>query len=159
MFAFKSDGTYKSAVKLNPGFAWVPSALASFPTGGFLVTGLAYNHDNPVMIPFTGVFGAGGTLLKEVKLTDDDDLFDMAASGDPRVATSSNSSHNHAVSASKMEVGSDGNVYLMRSINPAIIYAISSGGEIVRRFGADSGDANDKIVSMHVAPGKLALLF
>jgi hypothetical protein len=116
VFAFKSDGTYKSAVKLNPGLAWVPSALATFPTGGFLVAGLAYNHDNPVMIPFTGVFGPDGTLLKEVKLTDDDDLFDMAASGDPRVTTSSKSSHNHAITASKMEVGSDGNVYLMRSI-------------------------------------------
>ena len=159
VFAFKSDGTYKSAVKLNPGFAWVPSALATFQTGGFLVSGLAYNGDNPVMIPFTGVFAADGTLLKEVKLPDDDDLFDMAASGDPRVAASSNSSQNHAVSPSKMQVGSDGNLYLMRALNPAILCAISPGGEVVRRFTVHSGNTNDKVVSFHMAAGKLAVLF
>ena len=161
VFVYKPDGTYKSAIKLQPGFPWVPYALAVFPQGSLFVSGLEYDHDrnNPVMWPFSGIFSADGSLLKEVKLEDDDTLRELAAAGDARVTSPSNPSANHAIEFSKMETASDGNVYLMRWTNPAIFYAVSAGGEVVRRFTVDPGDSSYHPVTMHVSGTRIAVLF
>lgn len=128
VFSFKSDGSFKSPISLNPGFWWFPVALAVFPSGEMLITGTEYDKDvNAAMWPFTGIFGADGSLLKEVKLDDDSTLHDMAAAGDKRVSNDENPQANHAVDFTQMESAQDGNVYLMRWTNPTIIYAISPG--------------------------------
>ena len=58
VFVYKADGSYKSAIKLQPGFAWQPSAIAVFPSGNLLVSGLGYGSDrkSKVMLPFTWNF-------------------------------------------------------------------------------------------------------
>ncbi|MGA9041791.1 MAG: hypothetical protein WB421_14765 [Terriglobales bacterium] len=161
VFAFKSDGSYKSAIKLQPGFPWAPSALAVFAHGEFLISGLEYDHDrtNPVMWPFNGIFSSDGRLLKEVKLEDDETLHDLAAAGDARVSSTTNPSHNQAIDFSKMEPAADGNIFLMRWMNPAIFYAVSPGGEVVRRFTVDPGDSSFQPVTMHVSGTRIAVLF
>ncbi len=161
VFVYKADGSYKSAIKLQPGFAWQPSAIAVFPSGNLLVSGLGYGSDrkSKVMLPFTGIFSQDGTLLKEIKLEDDDGLHDMAASGDPRVSSPVNPQANHAVDFSQMEAAADGNIYLMRWLTPAIFYAISPGGEVVRRFTVDPGDADLRPTEMHIAGNRIAVLF
>jgi hypothetical protein len=160
LLAFKSDGTYKSAIKLHPGFPWMPSALAVLPSGNFLISGLEDDRDHhAAMWPITGIFSSDGSLLKEIKLQDDDDIRDMAASGDARVASPTNQWANRAVEFSRMEAASDGNIYLMRWTTPAIIYAISPGGEVVRRFTVDPGEADYKPVEMHISGNRIALLF
>ncbi len=160
-FVYKPDGTYKSSIKLDPGFPWQPSALAVFPQGNLLVSGLEYDRDrkNPAMWPFTGVFASDGTLLKEVKLEDDDSLHDLAVAGDARVTSTTNPWANHAVEFSKMESAMDGNIYLMRWTNPAIFYAVSPGGAVIRRFNVDPGDSSYRPVTMHVSGGRAAVLF
>jgi hypothetical protein len=40
VMVFKSDGTYKLTIKMQPGFGWTPSTLAVFPSGDLLVSGL-----------------------------------------------------------------------------------------------------------------------
>jgi hypothetical protein len=161
VYVYKSDGTYKSAIKLQPGFPWQPSTMAVFPSGNLLISGLEYDHDrkNSVMWPFTGIFGSDGVLLKEVKLEDDDAIHDMALSGDQRVSSFTNPSANHAVEFSKMEAGADGNIYLMRWLTPAIFYAISPGGEVVRRFTVDPGDQDYQPTDMHVSGNVIAVVF
>jgi hypothetical protein len=161
VFVYKSDGTYKSAIKLQPGFAWQPSTMAVFPSGNLLVSGLEYDHDrkNPVTWPFAGIFGSDGVLLKEVKLEDDDAIHNMALSGDQRVSSFTNPSANHAVEFSKMEAGADGNIYLMRWLTPAIFYAISPGGEVVRRFTVDPGDQSYQPTDMHISGNRIAVVF
>jgi len=59
---FKSDGTYKSTIKMQPSFGWIPSTLSVFPSGDLLVSGLRYDRDknNHVMWPFTGIFSSDG---------------------------------------------------------------------------------------------------
>jgi hypothetical protein len=68
VMVFKSDGTYKSTIKMQPGFGWTPSTLAVFPSGDLFASGHRYDGDknNHVMWPFTGIFSSDGTLLKEV---------------------------------------------------------------------------------------------
>jgi hypothetical protein len=58
-----------------------------------------------------------------------------------------------------MQLAADNNVYLMKALSPAMIYAISEGGAVVRRFAVDPGDANMVPKAMHVAGNRLALLF
>jgi hypothetical protein len=160
LFVYKSDGTFKSAIKLNPGFVWSPHALAVFPSGQLLVAGSEYDHDrSAAQWPFTAIFAADGNLLKEVKLEDDDTLHDMAASGDARVSSPIIPNGNRAVDLSQIEMAADGNAYLMRWTNPTIIYAISAGGEIVRRLKIDPGGTGYRPSKMHVFQNRIAVLF
>ena len=160
MFVYKADGTFKSAVKFQTGFPWIPKMLAVFPTGQLLASGEEYDADRAAARwPFTGIFAADGSLLKEVKLEDDEKLHDMAASGDPRVASPTNVHSNHAIDNGLVEMGSDGNAYLMRWMNPAIFYAISPGGEVVRRFTVDPGESGYRPSAMHVNKNRIAILF
>ena len=160
VFVFKSDGSFKAPITLNTGFWWFPSSLAVFQSGEMLITGSEYDKDvNSAMWPFTGIFGADGNLLKEVKLEDDETLHDMAASGDKRVSSVENPQINHAVDFTQVERASDGNVYVMRWTNPAIIYAISPGGAVVRRLKIDPGDKRFYPHSLHTFQNRLAILF
>jgi hypothetical protein len=159
---FKSDGSYRSTIKLQPGFAWIPHTLAAFPSGNLLVAGEEYGRDKDgirELFPFTGIFSSDGTLLKEVKFEDDDLLHDMAANGDTRVTDPKNPSANHAISFSLMQAAADGNIYLMRWTSPAILYGISPGGEVTRRFTVDPGDSDYRPGAMHISDNRVAITF
>ena len=160
VYTFKSDGNFKEQITLNTGFWWFPRALAVFPSGEMLITGSEYDKDvNAPMWPFTGIFSGDGALLKEVKLEDDETLHDMAAAGDDRVTGGADSQANHAVDFTQMERAADGNVYLMRWTNPAIIYAISPGGAVVRRLKIDPEDSRYHPHALHAFQNRLAVLF
>jgi hypothetical protein len=160
VFSYKSDGAFKSTIKLDPGFPWMPHRLAVFPSGQMLITGSEYDQDrSAAMWPFTGIFAADGSLLKEVKLEDDETLHDMAAAGDARVSVPGIPQSNRALANSHIEMAADGNGYLMRWTNPAIIYAISPGGEVVRRLKVDPGESNYQPGTMHVFQNRIAVLF
>jgi hypothetical protein len=47
----------------------------------------------------------------------------------------------------------------MRSTSPAIFYALSAGGEVLRRFTVDPGDISYGPVAMHVSGNRIAVLF
>lgn len=160
VYLYKSDGTFKSAVKLRPGFPFAPKKLAVFPSGQFLISGEEYDAERTAaMWPFTGIFAADGALLKELELGDEKELHDMAASGDTRVARPGNSHANLAIDNGQVEMGVDGNAYLMRWSNPAIFFAISPGGDVVRRFTVDPGESAYRPSAMHVYKNRIAVLF
>ena len=136
----------------------MPSKLAVFASGEYLVSGLEYDQDRTAaMWPFTGIFAADGRLLKELKLEDDETLHDMAASGDTRVANPGRPGSNRAVSGSEVEIAGDGNAYLMRWTNPAIFYSITPGGEVLRRFTVDTGQPSYEPAAMHVYKNRIAV--
>ena len=162
VFVYRADGSYRSTIKLDPGFAWNPTALAVFSTGDLLITGTKYARDQEqklVSVPFTGLFHSDGKLLQEVALEDDRSLQELADSGDKRLASPRAPGTNLAISFSRTDVGEDGNLYLMRWMSPAIIYAIAPTGEVVRRFTVDPGDANAHPVAMHLSGNRMAVLF
>jgi hypothetical protein len=161
VFIYKPDGSLKSDITLASGFPWLPALVAVFPSGNLLVTGLEYDHDpsNLVKWPVTGVFGSNGSLLKEVKLEDDDAIHNMAAVGDSRVTAPEAPGVNHAVQLGEMDVANDGNIYLMRHLSPPIVYAISPDGEVVRRFIVDPGQPGYVPSGMHIAGNRIELEF
>jgi hypothetical protein len=161
VFIFKADGSLKNDIKLETSFPWIPSQVAAFPSGNLLVSGSEYDHDrkNPIKWPFTGVFGLDGSLVKEVKLEDDDMIHDMAAVGDSRVTAPESPNSNYAVALGQLGSASDGNVYLMRRLSPAILYAISSDGRVIRRFTVDVGRPDYMPEDMYIAGNKIAIQF
>jgi len=160
VLVFKPDGSYKTRIKLDPGFAWIPSALAVFPNGSLLVTGQEYDRDKKApKLPFTGIFRSDGKLLKELNLEDDDAIHDMATDRDPRVTSVTAPTSNRAISWSQIEAAKDGNLYLMRWLSPAVFYAISPSGHVVRRFVVDSGNPDFRPAAMHVSGNRIAILF
>ncbi len=161
VFVYDKDGGLKSEIKLQqPRFAFFPSKIAVFPNGDLLVSGLEHDkdRDNQTLRPFTGIFSSDGTLRRELTLKDDKTIYDMATSGNPKVTPPENPSANYAVSQGVAETGADGNVYLMRRLSPAIIYAISPGGS-VHRFEVDPGQRDFLPDSMHVVGNRIAVLF
>jgi len=160
VFLYNKDGSYKSMVKLDVGGPWHPSLFAVFPSGSFLVAGQKWDRLAQQYFPFTGILSSSGTLLKELHLEDDDNIHEMAARGDSRVGPGPVSTRlNFAISRGKMEMGSDGNVYLLRWLNPAVIYAVSPGGEIERRFTVDPGDPDFMVREMKIAGNRIAAVF
>jgi hypothetical protein len=83
----------------------------------------------------------------------------MASDGDTRVTVPQVPSANRAVDLSRVEMASDGNAYVMRWTNPAVFYAISPGGEVVRRFTVDPGNGGYRPAAMHVTKDRIAVLF
>jgi len=158
---FKGDGSYKGKIKLDTDFLWHPAALAVFASSGnLLLTGQEYDQDRTAAKwPFTGVFSSSGVLLKEITLEDGVAIHEMGVKGDRHVTEARAPSNNHAVGFSQMQAADDGNVYLMRWLSPAIFYAISPSGEVVRRFKVDSGDDNYRPEAMHISGNRIAILF
>jgi len=163
LFTYDSDGKYKSTIKLDPGFAWQPAALAVFPSGQMLITGSRYvrTSDRQIMsVPFTGLFKPNGTLAKEIiPLAIDSATQKLADEGDIRYASTRANGANRAISFSQTGLGDDGNLYLMRWTNPAAFAVISPAGEVVRTFTVDPGDAELQPMSMHVSHNHIAVLF
>jgi hypothetical protein len=139
--------------------AWYATQISVFPSGDLLVAGSVHDPEKTARVPFTGIFGSNGSLKKKVTLTDDDDLEKLAESGDPRVVAPERSFSNTAVELGQAEAADDGNVYVMRRMSPAIIYAVSAAGEVVRRFEVDTGDSGFMPISMHIGGSNIALLF
>jgi hypothetical protein len=157
---FKSDGSYKSNVKLQTGFPWMPANISVFPHGEILMTGQEYvKGSNRTMLPFTAIFSSDGKMLKELELDDDAKINDMAASHDAHIVSSTNPSNNRAVAWGRAAAASDGNIYVMRWLSPAVFYAISPGGEVVHRFTVDPGSSGYMPVQMHISGNRIAVLF
>jgi hypothetical protein len=159
VFRFGSDGTLKSKVKLDPGFPWLPAQVVAFSDGSLLVAGQRMHSGRTPYTIFTGLFKSDGALIKEIRLEDDKLLMDLSSSGDKSVSSPTLPEHNQAVTMGSMELGRDGNAYLMRRLPNPIVYVISATGEVLRRFTVKASQKGMSAVSMHVAETQLAVLF
>lgn len=156
---FKNDGTYKSNIKFDPGFAWTPATIAVFPHGEILMTGQQFAKVNGIAqpaIPFTGIFSTDGRLLKRLDLEGDGQVKDAAlASKAPPTAIPSD----HTITWGHLASASDGNIYVMRYVSPAAIYAISPGGEVVQKFTVDPGSASLMPQDIRISGNRIAIFF
>jgi hypothetical protein len=161
VLVFGKDGALKSKIKLLPGFDLHTSQVAGFPSGQILVAG---QEEVPVAgkstgRAFTGVFGTDGKLIKEVRLQDDERIKKAADVGDSEAIDSLHPEHNQAIELGSAISGDDGNVYLLRHTSPAVIYAISPAGEVVKRITVDPGQPGAMPLIMQVAKGEIAVMF
>jgi len=162
VISYIKDGSYRSGARLEAPHGaedWNEMQIAVFPSGDFLIAGSINDPDSKVRLPFTGIFDARGAIKREIVFRDDADLQKMAEAGDPRVVTPGHEFMNSAVDAGQAESGEDGNVYLMRKISPAIFYAVSPAGEVVRRFTIDPGESDYAPVVMHTSGSRIAVEF
>lgn len=147
VFIYNKDGSYKSLVKLDASKGWSPNLFVAFPSGNFMAAGKKWDQIAKEYVPFTGIFSSSGALLKELHLEDDSTI---GPNSDGLI---------FAISRGQMEIGADGNVYLLRWLDPAVIYAISPGGEIVRRFTVEPVGEGFKVGGMAVAGSRIAVVF
>lgn len=157
---FKGDGSSQTTIKLETGFPWFPVSIAVFTNGTMLVSGQEYDRKSTEpRLPFTGIFRADGKLLKELSLEDDNGIHQPAKAGDPQAVSSQAPNSNRAIINGQIEAAADGNLYLMRSLTPAIFYAVSPGGEVARRFTVNPGSPNFRPLQMHISGNRIAVLF
>jgi hypothetical protein len=154
--SFAKDGSVKARTKLETEF-FRPHHLAVFKSGEFLLSGTKGKDQRT---PYTAVFSPDGKLLKEVVEPEDKDIESKAKSGEAGyVLKESPDFGNSAVTFGDAVSGSDGNVYLGRATSPALIYAVSPSGEVVRKLRIDAGRSGYGIGSIRAFKGGLAIAF
>lgn len=132
---FAKDGSVKSTVKLEADLRLVdPWQLAVFKAGEYMLSGLS-GEDHRT--PYTAVFEANGKLVKQIYEPEDEEARRKAENGDTAYTLSN--AGNRFVGFGDVASGSDGNVYLLRSTSPALVYVVSQAGQVVRKLHIDSG--------------------
>lgn len=157
---YDQTGKYQGKTYLDARF--IPYSVAVFPTGRFLVTGLQPPTTTEPFANrlFTALFDNAGHVLKQIVFSDDDAITAAAARGDSNfVRSSSLPDGNYAVAFGAAFIGADGNAYVMRRVSPAIIYAVSPNGTVLRRFIVDPGKAGLEPSTMEMDGNSIALMF
>lgn len=155
---YRKDGQFDRKTKLAATF--LPSgSFAVFPSGEILVSAIEQSADTtPSSGPFTALFDQSGAMLKKISSSEDDWIIKAVEGHDDKKVISGKGS-NPAVATGQTVVGADGNAYIMRRTNPAMVYVISGGGEIVRTLTLSSGDPPLFPSIMAENHGQLAILF
>jgi hypothetical protein len=160
---FAKDGSIKTQTKLGIDFFLVPSHLAVFKSGEYLVVGLtgSIGETSPHLhTPFTGVFARDGHLLKRIYEPEDEVARQRAEGEDPQYFRCCSQSGNEFVGwNADATSGSDGNVYLLHGTSPLLVYAISPKGEILRKLQIEPGSSDLTANSIKFYAGHLAVGF
>lgn len=160
LLVFKSDGSYSTNIKLDAGFGVQPATTTVFANGNLLISGTKLDRSSKLFIvPFTGIFRSDGRLLKEITLEQDEHIPDTSAMKNLKPGQALPVITNRAVALGETEAAKDGNIYVMRWDSPADFYAISAGGEVVKRFKVDPGAAYYAPDGMHIAGNRIAIMF
>lgn len=153
--SYSPEGSLESKVRLETEF-FLPYQVAVFRSGEFLVSGIRGSYNRT---PFTAVYGNNGELIREIYEPEDDDARKRAEAGEPGFRPDNMQSSNDFVTHGDVVLGSDGNAYLLRAASPALIYTVSSKGEVVRTLRVDSPTPGLLAAELKSADGLLAIGF
>jgi len=150
---YAKDGSLKTQVKLEVTARLIPYQIGVFGSGDFLISGnWSTKHlDDPPQF-YTAIFTSEGKLVKKITPAGDDGLMQPSD-------FNYGPGHNNAVSGGHVALASDGNLYLMRRTLPAVIYAISPRGEVVRTLYVDSDGTGLYPTNLVSREGHLAIVF
>lgn len=155
IISFGKDGSVRSTIKLQVEPSLVdPWQLVVFKASGFLLSGLTGKDRRT---PYTAVFDSTGKLINKIYEPEDEEARQKAESGDPKYSGSNVG--NRFVGFGDVTIASDGNAYLLRGTSPALIYVISSGGQVLRKLHIDSGEPDSVPRNVQSYGGRLALGF
>ena len=160
ILSYGKDGSLNSKVKLDANF--VPTTMAVFDSGDFLVAGLeAGTREVPApSLPFTAIFDSGGKLTKRINLEDDEAIRKAVEVGDISIVDPVTRMGNVAIALGKAVAAEDGNVYLMRRKSPApIIYGIDKTGRVIRRLVIEPGVDGVNPIAFQSSETRLGVLF
>jgi hypothetical protein len=161
---FDKDGSYEGTVKLNATGIF-PYHLAVFPTGEFLLAGIAHSKEGEAEVPsaYTAIFDPRGELVKVLSLAQDVSREDAAAEagsmvqGEPHAADVAFQS---AIGSGDAFIGPEGHAYLIRNSGSPVVYVISAYGTVVRRLVLQAPDeALWPTGAPSMAAGKLVVTF
>ena len=151
---FAPDGKYETEFTIPaPGFR--PNQLAVFPSGELLLSGIT---NGLIDRSFTAIYDSRGQLIKRLALPGEEEVNRAVELGDSRYAWGQGEG-NRAVSHGRAVTGDEGNVYLLRSTSPAMVYVISATGGIVRTLVVEPTKTRDQPLEMQLSKGKLAFVF
>jgi hypothetical protein len=171
---FAQDGSVKAKTELQVGplrgiegvpatpggpvGSWAsPWHLAVFKSGEYLLTGAA-GKDR--LTPFTAVFDANGRMLKKIYEPEDEEAR-LKTRPDAYYASSRGGDGGlDFLRSGGIAAGPDGNVYLLHGTQAyALVYVISSKGDVVRKLRIESGDPELVARSIKLYAGHLAVEF
>jgi len=161
VYRYGKDGNLQSKVRLDARMNPL-GPMGVFPDGRLLLAGVASDRapgELPNMQPYTGLFDASGKLLKKVVLEDDARLEEAVRNHDEGSVPTASVGGNAAVTHGAIALGRDGNLYLMRHANPAVIYAISNSGDVVRSYQVPPTQPDLVPHALFYEEGQLAVAF
>jgi hypothetical protein len=160
---FSSDGSPSSPIRLDANFEVY--TFAAFADGNFLVSGMKRDvqNKNDRGRNFTAVFSADGRELAQLSFPE--------ALGSAKAGAKSNAgAHQNEgqkdveksvpmLDLADAEVGSDGNLYVMRGSSPALVYVIASSGKIMKTIKIAAALRGATPSAFHVSGNRLAISF
>jgi hypothetical protein len=158
---FSSDGTASSPTRLDADLEVY--TFAAFADGNFLVSGVERDPLNKKDQGknFTAVFSADGRELAPLSFEKRAKAGAKGAGAKGTAAAVSAEGENPPLKLdlAEAEVGSDGNLYMMRASSPALVYVIAPTGEIVKTLKVAGPTAGAMPSAFHVSGNQMALLF
>jgi hypothetical protein len=151
---YSQDGSVDSAIHLQTEF-FVPYELAVFKSGELLVSGAIGEKQ---LSAFTGIFDSTGKLIRKISSSEDEENT-KKVQVDASLTFQGSGFISGALASGDAAPASDGNIYLMRASSPAVIFAISPTGEVVKTFNVDPGDPQFRAIALRAAKGRLAVSF
>jgi hypothetical protein len=146
---FSSDGSPSSSTRLNADFEVY--TFAAFIDGNFLVSGVQRDVQNKDDRGhnFTAVFSADGRELAQLSF----------AAASQKDAKQDAGKSPPTLDLADAEVGSNGNLYVMRRSSPALVYVIASSGKIMDTLKVDGPRTGSAPSSFHVSINQMAVSF
>ncbi len=162
---FASDGSLSSSVLLDADFEVY--TFAAFAEGNFLVSGVQRDALNKTDHGrnFTAVFSGDGRELAQLSFPKPSRLPRAGAKSDGQKQSDQKESANDAEQAvpaldlADAEVGSDGNLYVMRGSSPTLVYVIAPSGQIMKTLKIAGPTAGVVANGFHVSGNRMALWF
>jgi len=160
---FGSDGAPSSATRLDADLEVY--TFAAFADGNFLVSGTKrdLNNKNDRGRNFTAVFSADGRELAQISFEKPHEVEAVGtkaeAKGGQKQPSKEADKAAPMLDLADAEVGSDGYLYVLRSSSPALVYAISSSGKIMKTLKVAAPAADAAPVAFHVSGNRMAVSF
>lgn len=151
---FSSDGSPSSPTLLDADFEVY--TFAAFADGNFLVSGVKRDlqNKNDRGRNFTAVFSADGRELAQLSFEAPQE-FAKASAKSPNDAAKATP----GLDLAEAEVGSDGNLYVLRFSSPALVYVIGPSGKIMKTIKLSSPLPGALPSAFHLSGNRLALSF
>ncbi len=168
---FSSDGSPASATRLEADFEVY--TFAAFTDGNFLLSGVQRDaqNKNDRGRNFTAVFSADGRELAQLSFQEPR----RETQGPARAGAKSDASRPQKdaqkvtlkeeqksapmLDLTDAEVGSDGNLYVMRASSPALVYVIAPSGKIMQTLKVAAPLRSGVPSGFHVSGNRLAISF
>lgn len=171
---FSSDGTASSPTRLEADFEVY--TFAAFGDGDFLLSGVKRDvqDKNDRGRNFTALFSSDGRELAQLTFQDSSQKSLGPSNANSKPAATAG--HKETPPAQKQvpddseksvpmldlaeaEVGSDGNLYVMRGSSPALVYVIAPSGKIMKTIRVASPLPGSRPSAFHVSGNRLAISF